>query len=342
MLFWYNAYVYYLSTLFDSKFVQPLTAAEWIHYMIFHFILNPKSGKKKRQTKLEQTIKEACMKRQLNYHIYYTTCSGDATEYVKSMIRISENERQRFICVGGDGTINEIANSAPSNPNAEFGVIPSGSGNDFVRNFTNTKLFSSIDAQIDGHTESFDLIKCNENYCVNMVNIGFDCSVVKEAEKLKKFKFVSPGISYILGVVVVLFKKFGTKMKLIFDNGEVIEQEFTLTAIGNGKFCGGGFMAAPKALLNDGLFDVCAIDKVSRTTFVSLVGSYKKGTYLENKRAMKVIKHRRVPHFKMEFEAPIPICIDGEIKGAKTVDFSIVRNAFNFVIPKGSELKYKT
>lgn len=308
--------------------------------MIYHFILNPKSGKSPRQKKLEEHIKATCQKRQLDYHIYYTTCVGDATEYVRSMIRI-ENDRQRFICVGGDGTINEIANSAPGNPNVEFGVIPCGSGNDFVKNFTNTKLFSDIEAQIDGKPHPIDLIKCNDFYCVNMVNIGFDCSVVKESVKFKKIKLLPPGFSYILGVVAVLFKKFGTKMKLLFDDGTVLDRVFTLTAIANGKFCGGGFMASPRALLCDGMLNVAAIDKVSRLTFISLVSSYKKGTYLENKRAQKVIKHFCVPHFKMEFDSPIPICIDGEIKGAKTIDFSVVRDCFNFVIPKGCELKYK-
>ncbi len=307
--------------------------------MIYHFILNPKSGRQRKYKKLEQEIKSSCKKRQLSYHIYYTTCVGDATEYVKSMVRISA-EKQRFICIGGDGTINEIANSAPSNPNVEFGVIPSGSGNDFVRNFTNTKNFSSIEAQLDGGPMEFDLIKCNDFYCVNMINIGFDCAVVKEASKLKKRKLVTAELSYILGVVVVLFKKFGTKMKLIFDDGEIVEQEFTLTAVGNGKFCGGGFCASPKALLNDGLLDVIAIDKISRLTFIKLVKSYKNGTVLDNKKARDLIKHRQVPHFKMEFDSPIPICIDGEIKGAKTIDFSVVRDAFKFVIPKGCEYKY--
>lgn len=308
--------------------------------MIYHFILNPKSGRSPKQKKMEQEIKAACKKRQLDYHIYYTTGVGDATGYVRSMIRISQ-EKQRFICVGGDGTINEIANSAPCDPNLEFGVIPNGSGNDFVRNFTNLKLFTSIEAQLDGEAMPLDMIKCNENYCVNMVNIGFDCAVVKEAEKLKRFKWVTPGISYILGVVAVLFKKFGTPMRIIFDDGEVLEKEFTLTAIGNGKFCGGGFEAAPRANLRDGLMDVCAIDKISRFTFVSLVSSYKKGTYLDNAKAMRYIRHRRVPHFKMEFDTPVAICIDGEIKGAKSVDFEVVKNALNFVVPKGCELKYK-
>ena len=54
----------------------------------------------------------------------------------------------------------------------------------FVQNFTD------IDAQIDGDTVSLDLIKCNDYYCVNMVNIGFDCAVAKKAAKLKKLWFI--------------------------------------------------------------------------------------------------------------------------------------------------------
>ncbi len=314
--------------------------------MIYHFILNPMSGKNLKQAKksvsaMTAKIRSACQKRKLSYRLYYTTCVGDATEYVRSMVKTTQ-DRQRFICVGGDGTINEIVNSAPCAPNVEFGVIPHGSGNDFVRNFTNPELFLNIDAQIDGEPVSLDLIKCNDMYCANMINIGFDCSVVKEAQKLKKFKFISPGMSYIFGVVVALFKKYGTKMKLIFDDGEVIDSELLLTAIANGKYCGGGFKSAPQALLDDGLMDIAIIKKVSRLSFISLVGLYKKGTFLENEKAMRYITYKRVSHFKMEFDNPIPICNDGEIKGAKNIDFSVIRNGFNFIIPKGSSMRYSS
>ena len=308
--------------------------------MIYHFILNPKSGRPRKQQNLEDIIKSACRNRQLSYHIYYTTCPGDATEYVRSMIRISQ-DRQRFICIGGDGTLNEIVNSAPCNLNVEFGVIPYGSGNDFVRNFTNKELFYSIDAQLDGDTVALDLIKYNDSYCVNMVNIGFDCAAAKEAAKLKKHKFITPSFSYTLGVLKVFFRKIGTKMKLIFDDGEIFENIYTLTAIGNGKFCGGGYCAAPLAKMNDGILDICIINKVSRFTFLKLVRSYKNGTYIHNPSALKHIHTKQTNHFKMEFDEPIPICIDGEIKGAKSIDFSVVRNAFNFVIPKGSDFKYR-
>ncbi len=309
--------------------------------MIFHFILNPKSGRSPQQKKTEQEIVDACLKRQLSYHIYYTTKPRDSINYIRNMIKEYPGERQRFICVGGDGTINEIANSAPSNPNIEFGVIPNGSGNDFVRNFTNKRLFSDIDAQIDGTVSPFDLIKVNDDYCVNMVNIGFDCAVVLEADRFRKYKFISPGLSYILGVVVgFFFRKLGTPMKLTFDDGTVIEENLSLTAIGNGKFCGGGFKSCPLASLKDGIFDICVIKKVSRFTFLRLIGAYKDGTFLVIKDSQKYFKYIRTNHFKMEFKEEMPICIDGEITHAKTVDFSIVPGGFNFVMPKGIELRF--
>ena len=80
--------------------------------MIYHFIMNPKSGRSRKQKNLESVVKEACKKRNIDYRIYYTTCPNDATEYVKSMVRITD-DKQRFICVGGDGTINEVVSSAP-------------------------------------------------------------------------------------------------------------------------------------------------------------------------------------------------------------------------------------
>ena len=309
--------------------------------MIFHFILNPKSGSSYQQKKMEQDIVEGCLKRQLSYHIYYTTKPRDSINYIQNMIKEYPGERQRFICVGGDGTVNEIANSAPGNPNVEFGVIPSGSGNDFVRNFTDKKLFYDIDAQIDGTVHSFDLIKVNDYYCANMVNIGFDCAVVIEADRFRKYKFLSPSISYILGVVVGFFlRRLGTMMRIILDNGTVIDDKLSLTAIGNGKFCGGGFHTCPLAKLDDGLLDITVIKKVSRFKFIQLIGCYKDGTFLVKGSAQKVFKYFRTNHFRMEFDQVQPICIDGEITHAQNVDFTVVPGGFNFVIPKGSELLY--
>jgi diacylglycerol kinase family enzyme len=174
-----------------------------------------------------------------------------------------------------------------------------------------------------------------------MVNIGFDCEVVLEADRFRKYKFLSPSISYILGVVVAFFlRKLGTKMKIILDDGSVIEETLSLTAIGNGKFCGGGFQSCPLASLTDGLLDITIIKKVSRLNFIQLIGCYQDGTFLVKKNSQKFFKYIRTNRFRMEFENEKSICIDGEIFHGKTVNFEVIPGGFNFVVPKGSQLLY--
>ena len=172
-----------------------------------------------------------------------------------------------------------------------------------------------------------------------MINIGFDCTAARFASKIKKRKFVGKTFSYTLGVMKAFFGKIGTKMKLTFDDGEVFDDLFTLTAIGNGKFCGGGYKALPYARMDDGIINVCSVKKVSRLTLLRFINSYKKGTHLEKEKIKKYFLTKEATHFKIEFSSPVPICVDGEIKGAMTVDVEVIPKAFNFVIPKGSSYR---
>ena len=306
--------------------------------MIYHFILNPKSGKKRKYRHLEDTIIKACTEKNIDYRIHYTYGHNDATEYVAKNAQASE-EKQRFIAIGGDGTLNTLVNSAPENANVEFGVIPAGTGNDYIRNFTNKKAFTDIYAQIEGEAIEVDLIRCNERYCINMINVGLDCEVAKEADRLKKLWFIPVSLSYIAGLIVMAFRKIGTKMKLTYSNGTVSDKVFTLCAVGKGKFCGGGFCALPTANVNDSKLHAIAIDKISLVKFLSLVVPYKLGKHLKSKRAMKVIQYNTTESLKMEFDNERSICIDGEIFDAKSIELSVCRKAAHFVVPKGSSYK---
>ena len=303
--------------------------------MIYHFILNPKSGRKRRYHHFEDVIADVCKKRNIDFNIHYTTQSGDATKYV-SVMAAASSEKQRFICVGGDGTLNELINSAPGNTNIEFGIIPAGTGNDYIRNFTKKKRFDDINAQIDGEAFDIDLIKCNERYCINMVNVGLDCEVAKEADRLKKLWFVPVKLSYIAGLIAVAFRKIGKKMKIKYGNGSIVEKIYTLAAVGKGRYCGGGFCALPNASLNDGKMHVLAINKVSIFKFLTLVIPYKLGKHLKSKRAMKVMKYTCSESLKIDFEKDTSVCIDGEIMQARSVNISICQKAAKFVVPQGS------
>ncbi|MBQ8370772.1 MAG: hypothetical protein IJY35_12415 [Clostridia bacterium] len=235
------------------------------------------------------------------------------------------------IVYGGDGTVNEAANGIMKSGNsrtASFSVIPLGSGNDFSRYTNDSDAFKKADLN------KIDVIKTtsggNVRYCMNVMNVGFDCDVVCETYSLKKIPIFRGSMAYIAGVLKVLLKKKVIDAKVsLFDcagvnpeecekltNDLVLEQKVLLTAGANSRYYGGGFYAAPLADLSDGLMDILVVNDVSIPKFLSLVGAYHDGNYIDengvvSEKFTNVISYRRCR--AMEIVGPTRYCLDGEI-----------------------------
>ena len=298
------------------------------------FILNPAAGKGKRFQKIIEEIHTVCKGRGVDYVVHITERIGEATEFVKNCCK-STTERLRFYACGGDGTVNETARGLIGCDNAELGVIPMGTGNDLVRNFDNKEKFFDIEAQLDGEAQSIDVLRYNDKYSVNMINVGFDCEVAKQAAKNRRNVFVPSKVAFIFGVVQKFFSMPGVKAKLIIDGVEQEKSQFQLCAIANGSYCGGGFYAAPLSSLNDGTVDICIINPVTRMKLLQLVGYYKAGTYLEKISEPDVINYKKCSSIEMHFENPTDISVDGEIEKVSTLSITTVRDALSFCVPKG-------
>ena len=101
----------------------------------------------------------------------------------------------------------------------------------------------------------------------------------------------------------------------------------------NGKYYGGGYKAAPKAIIDDGLLDALVVKNISRLRFVTLIKDYKRGTHLEKKKFEKIIKFAKAKRIKIEFEKQVCICLDGEISYTSSVDIKIEPSKLRFIIP---------
>ena len=306
--------------------------------MKYCFIINPAAGNGDPKEKLVGDIERECRDRGLDYEVYFTTGYGDATKYVKALDdRYPEGEIALYAC-GGDGTLGETVNGIMGLKNknrAMLGVIPTGTGNDFVRQFTDNFNFKNIVAQIKGESMDIDIIKCNDKYAVNMLNIGFDCEVVCKKEALQRHKWIPSKLAYIIGLVMTLIRKPGVKCRVSCDGGESVYRDMLLTTFGNGEFCGGGFHSNPESRINNGKINALFVNNVSRTKFVSIVGSYKKGTHLVY---TDVLDSHLVDSVKLEFEAPANVSVDGEVIGFdKEILISAVKNAVRFIVPAGSK-----
>ncbi len=305
--------------------------------MIHHFLINPAAGRKNQADSLVRKITHSCQEAGVEYRIHTTARPGDATAYVRAAAAAS-TEPQRFYACGGDGTLSETINGAPDAPHVEFAVIPAGTGNDFVRNFRDPENFLSIDCQLRGRPERLDLLRYNDRYCINMINIGFDCNVVKKTGEIKRSPLVPSGLAYATGVGITLCRRFGTRMHITLADGTVLHDTLLLTAIANGGYCGGGFHSNPRAALQDGLLDLCAIQRVSRARFLSLIGLYKAGTHLESEKTQDVIQYFQTPEVLFTFDDPVDICVDGEIEMTDRVRITVAPRHIAFSVPYGSAL----
>ncbi len=303
------------------------------------FIINPASGKADTKVGLEDKIRAASEASGADCSILQTRAQGDAARLIKEYYEGNRDEELRFYACGGDGTLCEVVCGVMALENRErvsVGVIPVGTGNDFVKNFAPSECFFDIGAQLEATPVSIDLIRCNDMYSVNMINIGFDSEVVVKTADFKKKRLIPSKLAYIFGLVVTLVRKPGVEMDVSIDGGEAEHKKLLLTTFANGGFCGGGFYSNPKAELDDGKIDTLFIKDLSRIRFVSMVGDYKKGTHLVDK-YKRIIEHIKSAEYDIVFSRPTNVSVDGEIIKMDRAHISVERAALRLLLPRGAQ-----
>ncbi|MCY6369307.1 diacylglycerol/lipid kinase family protein [Clostridium ganghwense] len=294
------------------------------------FIINPKAGKGKAMEiipEIEKIFKEI----DEEYIIEITKRPGHATELVRNYVN---NENYRVYSVGGDGTLNEVLNGM-ANSDSCLGVIPSGSGNDFVKSICKKTMSQNIlKNTIIGIPKKVDLAKINDRYFINISSVGIDAEVTDNAKKLKKFPFVSGGVAYMLSFFSTIFSYKCRDIQLKIDDIEITSQ-ITLLALANGKYYGGGMKVAPHADLQDGILDVCVVDKLSRTRMLALFPKLIKGEHA-GEEEVSFYKGRKVT---LTAEEEIAVNIDGEIIKSEKIDFIIIPQSIKIIIPQAEYLQ---
>ena len=305
------------------------------------FIVNPCAGQGNKAQKLIDKINRI---RGIDKEIYLTKAIGDSTRYIREYIKA--HGPARFIACGGDGTFNEVLNGAGECPDAEVGVIPIGTGNDFCRNFNS--IFEDISAQVTGESVKCDAIRYTAEtdngtvtgYCANMFNIGFDCNVADMTARMKKKPLISGSMAYFVSIFFNLAGKRGANLKIEMDNEVRHSGKLLLTSIANGRYCGGGVMSNPLASICDGKINVNIIKNVTRLRILRLLPAYMKGTIMKIRNINKVFLNAHCRKVVITpLDGKMRLCIDGEIIDAGKTQFEICPAAFNFVIPAVQEEK---
>lgn len=311
------------------------------------FVINPKAGKEKNRERLEAQILAVGEKLNKKVEIYETVAAGDGEDFVRrTSAAKAPEEKIRFYACGGDGAVNEIFNGAYGFENVEVGCVPMGTGNDYIRNYGTAEQFRDIEAQLLGEAVDSDMIRYVEyldgkaaepRYCANMFNIGFDCNVVDQTAKAKKWPLINGSLAYLISVFIMLIKKKGANLKVEFEDGEVFDDKLLLMAIANGSYCGGGWCSNPIASTDDGIMDIGLIKDIPRRQFPVLLPKYSKGTHLDHKGIEKILIYKKSRTLTITANGEnMRLCTDGEITDAEKVTFEMVPKAIRFAVPVGA------
>ncbi len=303
------------------------------------FIVNPNAGQGKDNEKYLRSIQEVSKKLKKEIEIYHTKSPQDASVFVKNYC--ARYGAARFLACGGDGTLSEVINGAITCEDAEVGVIPIGTGNDFCRNFPDAD-FMNLAAQLSGESVPCDVIEYKTEvngvqrvgYCVNMFNIGFDCNVADKTASIKQKPFISGSVAYFLSILLNLIKKKGANLEIEIDGKSVHSGPLLLTALANGSYCGGGVNSNPMAQVDDGYINLNLVKNVSRRKFLSLLPFYMNGTYLARNGIEKIISTHQCRTVRIKpLTGNMRLCVDGEIEDAGITEFEILHHAIRFVVP---------
>lgn len=293
------------------------------------FIVNPVAGKGKAVNAYISTIEDYIKDKCLDAEIYITKASRDGMRFVEE--RAKTGEEIRFYSCGGDGTLYEVVNGCYKYQNCQVANIPLGSGNDFCRLFGKN---TNLDDHVNGIPTKLDLIETDGAVAINECAMGLDSEICIRQASYKKLPGVNGEIAYTLAALYSLLGKYKNRFKITLDDNEVFEDDYLFCYIGNSRWYGGGYMAAPDAIPNDGFIDCVMVrSDRGRLRLLPLIPIYKKGEHL----GLDITTVRRCKKVKVESKVPAAVNVDGECAYVTEREFKLLENAITFVVPKNSK-----
>ncbi len=293
------------------------------------FIINPAAGSRDRTGQYTAQIQAACDTRGLTYRIAVSQCPGDCTRIAREAAETGE-EYRLYAC-GGDGTLNEVVAGAAGHKNVAVTVFSGGSGNDFVKLFNDPQAFFDLERLLDAEEAEFDLIRCNDDYSLNICSVGLDARIGTDVSNYKRIPLLSGFRAYAVSTLINVIRGI-SEHYVVEIEGERVDARHTMICVCNGRYYGGGFNPVPEADPTDGLLDVLLVTHVSRLQVAGVVGKYKNGRYKE---LPHLVRHIRTKRLKIICDQETPVNLDGELRLAQTVEIGVAEEKLRFFYPKG-------
>ena len=277
-------------------------------------IVNPVAGNRAAARVWEKVRSEFELAR--TWQCAITEHRGHALELARSA---AANGHERVIAVGGDGTINEVANGLAHSPTS-LGLIMAGTGNDIGRNLRIPKHpVAAARLAATGVPADLDLcevqIRERTRLVMGIAGFGFDAEVAWRVNRMPKFGGTLP---YVAGVLQTLWRYGSPRMQITVD-GQLLEKRVFLVAVGNLPSFAGGMRIVPRAEPHDGLLDVCVVKDLSRLEVVRMLPRLYSGGHVGHP-AVEMFRCRSV---SADADGRALCQADGELVGELPARFAV-------------------
>jgi len=300
------------------------------------FIVNPHAGNGSTGSKWPMI--EALARDRLGpFETYMTRGPGDAVLRVKNALA---QKVRLLVCVGGDGTLNEVVNGmmmheASVRSDLALGFIPNGTGCDFVRTVSIPQdLEQAIDLIAAGTVRSIDLGVLffrddqgheRRRYFHNITSFGLGGDVAQRVNRTTKA--LGPFVSFMWATLVSIFSCGKKKIRLRVDEGFERELRVWNVAVANGQYHGGGMWVAPGASVCDGILNVTVIgDLTIPEIFLNLPKLY--NGKINDIEKVTTLAGEKVKALSNE---QVLLDVDGEQPGRLPIDIGIVPDGLNII-----------
>jgi len=303
-------------------------------------IVNPAAGGGRSRKLLDPALARL-QAGEVEVDVVETRGAGDAARIAREAYG---RGRRRFIAVGGDGTSYEVVNglfpeAAEGSPfNAgkagegarpTLGFLPLGTGNSFLRDFSDRGVEHAIESLIAGRSQACDVLRLRHRdgviHYINLLSVGFPADVAT----LRARRFSRQGE---LGYVISIFLGLARLRRRPFPVRTDSETEFDrrrclFLTFNNSKFTGGTMMIAPKAQVNSGLIEYVRWGAIGRLGLIGNLPGLYDGTHIEHRLA----ERKAVKRVEFELNEPVDVMVDGEVLTLHCEELDVLPGVLNVV-----------
>lgn len=303
----------------------------------WYFIVNPRAGSGKTMSEWVPAEKKLT-----RLGIPFVTEFTDHKRHATSLAyEAAESGYRKIMAVGGDGSLHEVFNglmkwcAEHSASPSEFymGVVPIGSGNDWIKSLNvphdTSAVIDLLDKESFTQMDVFSITSVGGKirYMANGAGLGFDSHVCKRVNMLKESGFRSKMI-YLNALRHTALHLKPIKIQIIADGKEFHNGQVYSVAVGNGRYSGSGMRQVPLAVMDDGIMDVMVVPKIPLTQLFRQIPRLFNGT-LNESREVKMTRCRSLTIVPLDNESQDIIEIDGEIEGRLPITIDLLPERIN-------------